>query len=549
MRLSPLLARRVAVSQSLIGFAKTVMPEMFEAETPIFHYELEKRLMNLGCRQTNIVAPRGHAKSSIACISAVLWHMFGELYYRVSKGLPIRGRPDSPQHSYTLIVSKTFSDAKQRMRHIKTVLGDTDIGQYSPQFREVFGDWGQKTARLWQQDQIILKDGSTIRSIGTGQNVHGLNEDNVRPTLVIVDDPENTENTKNQDAMRANMKWLYESIIPGLYPKFGRLVVIGTPLNTSCMVVRLHQTWLKDGIETDSIWFMQSLSKNEHYYSLRPGDKSEDHETIIDKWGTWEVRPGLLWEKWIDRKTMERRKQECADNESLSVGVFHRQYECQIRGDSEEIFKDEWFDNTWDGRLIFDNRGEAYLEIFREGDKEYDEPKHVHVGVSSGYDPAYSVSHTSSYTAAANIATTADDIRYELPWIYDKFDPNRTIAMYKHNQDSVRHRRAMCEANGPQLAFFEALQKAGMTIWKDSNVHKSKIERVAMLQWPIANNQFYFMESTPARSDAQDYPRGSMDYLDALEKADRCRIKGSRYAEYDKDSKVTSKKYISSMVA
>ena len=38
---------------------------MFSAPSPKFHYEIAKELMDDEIKQVNIIAPRGHAKSSI----------------------------------------------------------------------------------------------------------------------------------------------------------------------------------------------------------------------------------------------------------------------------------------------------------------------------------------------------------------------------------------------------------------------------------------------------------------------------------------------------
>ena len=65
---------------------------------------------------------------------------------------------------------------------------------------------------------------------------------NQRPTLVILDDPEDMNNTKTAEAMEFNLKWLLQSMAPALDAKRGRLAVIGTPQHQRCMVETLVQT-------------------------------------------------------------------------------------------------------------------------------------------------------------------------------------------------------------------------------------------------------------------------------------------------------------------
>ena len=50
---------------NMILFGKIVMPNMFTAPSPDFHYQVAKVLSNKHEKQVNIIAPRGHAKSSI----------------------------------------------------------------------------------------------------------------------------------------------------------------------------------------------------------------------------------------------------------------------------------------------------------------------------------------------------------------------------------------------------------------------------------------------------------------------------------------------------
>ena len=78
---------------------------------------------------------------------------------------------------------------------------------------------------------------------GTGQQVVGLKHGNQRPTLVILDDPEDMNNTKTSEAMEFNLRWLLQALIPGLDAKKGRIAVIGTPQHQRCMVEMLQQMY------------------------------------------------------------------------------------------------------------------------------------------------------------------------------------------------------------------------------------------------------------------------------------------------------------------
>ena len=45
-----------------------------------------------------------------------------------------------------------------------------------------------------------------------------------RPTLIIVDDPEDENNTKTAEAMESNLRWLLQSAVPSLDPLKGKIL-------------------------------------------------------------------------------------------------------------------------------------------------------------------------------------------------------------------------------------------------------------------------------------------------------------------------------------
>ena len=106
-------------------------------------------------------------------------------------------------------------------------------------FRSIFGYWGSHSAKSWSKSEIELKDGSVVICKGTGQQLRGIKVGNQRPTLIIVDDPEDENNTKTAEAMETNLRWLLQSAVPSVDPRKGRIVIIGTPQHQRCLVETL----------------------------------------------------------------------------------------------------------------------------------------------------------------------------------------------------------------------------------------------------------------------------------------------------------------------
>ena len=60
---------------NMVLFGRVVIPNMFSAKSPAFHDEIAQVLMNNDIKQVNIIAPRGHAKSSIVGGVYPLYHL------------------------------------------------------------------------------------------------------------------------------------------------------------------------------------------------------------------------------------------------------------------------------------------------------------------------------------------------------------------------------------------------------------------------------------------------------------------------------------------
>ena len=54
-----------SLKKDMILFGKVIMPNMFTADSPEFHHTIGRSLIDPEIKQLNIIAPRGHAKSSI----------------------------------------------------------------------------------------------------------------------------------------------------------------------------------------------------------------------------------------------------------------------------------------------------------------------------------------------------------------------------------------------------------------------------------------------------------------------------------------------------
>ena len=101
---------------NMIMFGKIAMPNMFTAPSPDFHYRIADALLDNASRQVNIIAPRGHAKSSIVGGVFPLYHI---MHHEGAKLI--------------VLVSRTQDHAIKLLGTIKDTL------DYSQTFRAIYG--------------------------------------------------------------------------------------------------------------------------------------------------------------------------------------------------------------------------------------------------------------------------------------------------------------------------------------------------------------------------------------------------------------------------
>jgi len=447
------------MQQDMLLFGRMVMPNMFSSESPPFHYDLTKELLNTDEKQINIIAPRGHAKSSVAAGIFPLFHLMF-----------------TPGIKVIVLVSRTQSHATKLLGTIKDVL------DYSQEFRYFFGYWGMQSARKWTNTEVELKDGSLIICKGTGQQIRGIKHGNQRPTLLILDDPEDENNTKTSEAMEYNLRWLLQSGVPSVDPLTGRICVIGTPQHERCLV-----------------------------------------ETLKDMkgWNTLEFRPNLeenlsLWPEVWPIEKLKDKKEELESINRLSV--FYREYLCQIVGDEDNLFRKDDF-QSWEGFIEKDEQGLSTLVLTNLNGEEVDERRPVNV--FTGVDPASSTKKGADFSVIFNIAVDKDFNRFILPYFRKRATPLDLADAIINNFKQYKSTKTRIESVGYQEMLRqyikEQAEQLGMFIPGleiKENPRTSKNYRLESLQPIFANKKVYIQSDMQAfKDELLLYPRGKHDDL------------------------------------
>lgn len=453
---------------SLLTFGKIIRPNVHYAEPSEVHFEVEKELLDRTNTKLNIILPRGLAKTTIAGEDYPMFHIFME---------------PTEYTKVVVIISKTQSHSINRLRAIKDVL------EYSPTFRALFGYWGSNNAQRWRDDEIILKDGTVIVAKGMGQPIRGMNYGGIRPTLLLLDDPEDENNTKTSESMEANLRWLLQGALPSLDNRYGRCIVIGTPLHQRCIVETLKNQF-------DKTW------RTIHYSYL-----VEEEEGLKSIW------PEV---KSVDFLLTEKAEYENAGR----VSIWYAERMCQLVGDTDQLFRPEDM-RYWMGEYVTE-QGQNYLKIVKEQGQILEEPKVIPVNIFIGVDPASSLSNKADYSVIFPIAVDSDMNIYCLPYFRDRIKPHG-LADKIYHYGSVIYKnvqRMRIETNAYQVMLRDEVKRIfteqdiyipGLEIKETATQSKEKKYQES-LQSLFARKKVYLREDMQTFEDELFmFPRGSHD--------------------------------------
>ena len=144
-------------------------------------------------RRANIIAPRGCGKSTYIAVIYVLHCVYYKDEYE-RRGL----MPDS----FIVIVSGTEDLALARLRDIRAKIED------DPNFRHLTGNG------KWSADQLVTANGVCLIPVGRHGRIRGELKNLARPTLIVLDDVEDSEEVQNPLIREKNRKWFNEDVMP-----------------------------------------------------------------------------------------------------------------------------------------------------------------------------------------------------------------------------------------------------------------------------------------------------------------------------------------------
>lgn len=240
-------------------FLEFFIPEEMTSEMPQFHGEIWDRLCDQTKERILLAIPRGHNKTTLAKLN-VVWHW---LY---------------TSHRFCVYLSNTNAIALNACKDIMAYL-------QSPNFIKVFGQIRitkkSETDSLWIFD-LPLGNGQwktcILRAVGAGQQVRGLNIENQRPDIAVIDDVEDLENTGSELLQKKLDLWMFGPFLKALGRRDRKVIWLGNMLTKTSLLARLSRNpdWnpvvfgamIKDAITGvlkplwPAIWTIEALIKD-----------------------------------------------------------------------------------------------------------------------------------------------------------------------------------------------------------------------------------------------------------------------------------------------
>jgi len=164
-------------------------------------------------RRLNRLAPRGSGKT--------VWGNTGYSAWCALEGI----------EPYTLVLSETATQANAFLRDVRAELEGNPA---------ILRDYPHAAGRgpVWRDDVIRLNNGCMIQARGVGGSIRGLKNRSERPSLVIVDDPNEDEDAYSPTRRQHKLDWFNKAVLNVGSPRTN-VLVLGTPIHREAIVYAL----------------------------------------------------------------------------------------------------------------------------------------------------------------------------------------------------------------------------------------------------------------------------------------------------------------------
>jgi len=430
-----------------IFFCRHFFPKTFRQESPQFHRDIWELLDDPTARYINVQVQRDGAKTTLLRAYAAK---------RIAYGL-----------SRTILyIGASQEKAKASVGWIKKEIERNEL------FTRTFGL--QKTSRNWTAEKLQINHAAEgipiwVLALGITGSVRGINLDDYRPDLIIVDDVVGDDNASTEE-QRLKIKDLVlgalkESLSPASETPDAKMIILNTPRDFEDV--------------------SQKALKDTQFRSARFGCWTPETEDL-----PVEMQESSWPERYPTAVLRAEKEAAIARNE---LSIFAREKECRLITPETSSFRQEW------------------LNYFGPGEAEPEPPRHE-MWVELVIDPVPPPSEVQIAKGlmgkdfeALTVVGRWRNKYYVLETIYNRgHQPNWTVATFFELCNRWHPRKVIVEAVAYQatLAWLlrEGMRRTGrfypMEEFKDK---RKKLDRIKDgLSGPASNGALYVRKSQSA---------------------------------------------------
>lgn len=276
-------------------FCKTFFPKAFRQAPPLFYREFWETLEGPQ-RLVNIQMARGFSKTT-----RLRAYTAKRIAYGISRTV--------------LYIGKSEGHAIRSIKWIKQAV------EFNKMFGRVFG---LQRGTRWSDIECQILHGIEqhpvwLMGMGITGSVRGINQEDFRPDLIVIDDVCDEENSATAEQRQKIEDLVYGALMESLAPRSeapeSKMVMLQTPLNREdiSMKALVDPSWSS---MTFGCWTKETANL----------------PSIDDQKSSWPAR-------WPDQEVREEKRAAIRRNK---LSVFIREKECRITSPETSSFKPEW---------------------------------------------------------------------------------------------------------------------------------------------------------------------------------------------------------------
>lgn len=198
-------------------FIEFFLPEL-DMPVPLFHLECWGLMTDQEKQRILLAIPRDHAKTTLAKLVVVWYFLF-------------------TSRRFCVYLSNTNAIA---LGACKDIIGFLETDNFVSTFGKIKMIKSSENDSLWVFN-MPMGDGKMkkciLRAIGQGQQMRGINIDNQRPDIAVVDDVEDLENTGSEILQKKLDRWMYGPFLKALARKH-KIIWLGNMLSKTSLLAR-----------------------------------------------------------------------------------------------------------------------------------------------------------------------------------------------------------------------------------------------------------------------------------------------------------------------